>query len=353
MTLHGNPTLLHRPALCLVTALALVGLSASAATAQTKFNVQAHVPEAPPSWLHVRIEDPNSPEMRRYSEQQRHKQKVAQELKKIRHQFFRAKNRADLRQEGIAQLRDYATPENFEALLDVFKDQGHDVYSYLVNTYQDAQSLEGDACLAWIAVYDERNDIRELAEAGIRTRVDTLGEFPDAAAMVVHSGLASKKQHAMTHAAQLADRFDLARAIPWLIASQVGPVGGGQPTRGTDGDLAWIAIGTQQAFVSDLTPVVSESAVAFDPQLDVVTSGTVLRVRDAIVYEYRTEIHYALTSLTSRLTDTNTKPFGWDNPKWTKWFTEEFPALREAKLAAEKAAAEEAAEPNTSPKAPD
>jgi hypothetical protein len=92
-------------------------------------------------------------------------------------------------------------------------------------------------------------------------------------------------------------------------------------------------VGTQETFVSDLTPVVGPSAVAFDPQLDVVTSGTVLRISDAVVYEYHYEIHNPLTRLTSRLTDTDTRPLGWDAEKWTRWYTKEFPGLRELKLA--------------------
>ena len=67
-----------------------------------------------------------------------------------------------------------------------------------------------------------------------------------------------------------------------------------------DGALADILVATQQAFVQDLQPVVGDSAVGFDPELGVVTSGTILRVMGAYVVTYRTEVHNSLVGLSSR-----------------------------------------------------
>ncbi|MCC5821725.1 MAG: hypothetical protein LAT64_00385 [Phycisphaerales bacterium] len=44
----------------------------------------------------------------------------------------------------------------------------------------------------------------------------------------------------------------------------------------TNGQRAFITVATSQTFVSDLTPVTSDSAVAFDPQVDVLNTGVVL-----------------------------------------------------------------------------
>jgi Flp pilus assembly secretin CpaC/tetratricopeptide (TPR) repeat protein len=44
----------------------------------------------------------------------------------------------------------------------------------------------------------------------------------------------------------------------------------------TNGQRAYITVATSQTFVSDLTPVTSDGAVAFDPQIDVVSAGVVL-----------------------------------------------------------------------------
>lgn len=54
-----------------------------------------------------------------------------------------------------------------------------------------------------------------------------------------------------------------------------------------NGQIANISVGTQVAFVSDLTPVVSESSAAFDPQLEVVTEGVVLRAEGYISADRR------------------------------------------------------------------
>jgi general secretion pathway protein D len=55
----------------------------------------------------------------------------------------------------------------------------------------------------------------------------------------------------------------------------------------TNGQSSWVAVATQVGFVSDLTPVVSESAVGFDPQLQVVSEGVVLSVDGTISADRR------------------------------------------------------------------
>lgn len=50
----------------------------------------------------------------------------------------------------------------------------------------------------------------------------------------------------------------------------------------TNGQRAYITVATSQTFISDLQPVTSDGAVAFDPQVDVVSAGVVLDV-DGVV----------------------------------------------------------------------
>ncbi|MEO1278598.1 MAG: hypothetical protein AAFV77_06570, partial [Planctomycetota bacterium] len=55
----------------------------------------------------------------------------------------------------------------------------------------------------------------------------------------------------------------------------------------TNGQLANIYVATQVAYVGDLQPVVSDSAVGFDPEIDVATEGVTLLVRGTISSDRR------------------------------------------------------------------
>lgn len=326
-----------------LTGVLLIGtgcLCAAPAAAQT-FGVHTGgspdvvIKDVPPEWLAASFKDPNSPEMQKFREARQRELSLQKELKKIRFQHFRTK-RTEERQEGLIKLKAYADPKNFETLVKFFEPEGEDVVVWMLDVFADATCHEGDTCIAWLSVYGREKSTREQASRRVARRMRELGELPEGMGMAIYSGLRSGESTPMSAAANLVDQFDIISAIPWLISAQVGSrggAGGGSIDRGSSGDLAWIAVGTQQAFVSDLTPVVGPNAVAFDPQLDVVTSGTVLRISDAVVYEYHYEIHVPLTRLTSRLTDTDTSPLGWDAEKWTRWYTKEFPGLRELKLA--------------------
>jgi len=125
--------------------------------------------------------------------------------------------------------------------------------------------------------------------------------------------------------------------IPALIQAQLGQVGpaagGGGPSissgtgsgyRVDDGSgIAWILIGRQVAYVADLTPVVASNAVAFDPQLDVVIEGVVIRVIDAVVYAYRIEIHNQLLGLAGDAAGKPLDALGWDQAKWQSWWKDD------------------------------
>jgi len=55
----------------------------------------------------------------------------------------------------------------------------------------------------------------------------------------------------------------------------------------TNGQRAYVFVATQFSFISDLQPVVSDSAVAFDPEINVVSEGVVLDVRGVISADRR------------------------------------------------------------------
>ena len=168
--------------------------------------------------------------------------------------------------------------------------------------------------------------------------------------LVVFNCLRSQDEEAISHAAQMSVQLGMLEAIPHLIPAQAGRTQAQQSNR--VGDMAWIVVGTQTAFVSDLTPVVSQSAVAFDPTLDVVTDGVLLRIQDATVTTvYRPIVAAALQGLGSSVTGQDLRPLGYDMPRWWDWYTHTYlPAKAEADA---KAKAKEAGKtPQTSPATP-
>ncbi len=69
----------------------------------------------------------------------------------------------------------------------------------------------------------------------------------------------------------------------------------------TNGQRANVFVATQQAFVSDLTPVVSDAAVSFDPVIGVVPSGVVLDV-DGVISADRRYVTINVTTQISEVT---------------------------------------------------
>jgi general secretion pathway protein D len=68
-----------------------------------------------------------------------------------------------------------------------------------------------------------------------------------------------------------------------------------------NGQRAYVSVGTAQAYVSDLEPVVSDNAVTFDPEIDYVTTGTVLEVEATVSADRR----YVTMTLTPQVTVLN------------------------------------------------
>ncbi|MFP4054377.1 MAG: hypothetical protein ACLFV7_11015 [Phycisphaerae bacterium] len=77
-----------------------------------------------------------------------------------------------------------------------------------------------------------------------------------------------------------------------------------------NGQQAYIAVGTSQAYVSDLDPVVEDNAVTFDPEISFVTTGSTLTVRPTVSADRR----YVTMTLTPQITNLNgfTTPGGTD-----------------------------------------
>jgi len=278
--------------------------------------------------------DGSDPRLKEVREANRKRAVADREMSRIRLKHFGQIRKVEIRQEGIALLRQYTDPAVFPALLSVFEREGQDVKDAILDHLVDQASVEGDATLAWAAVFEPTKDTRAGATERLIKRCKAQGgEVPTAVAAVVAEGLARDKPEQVAGAANLANVLKLYEAIPMLIAQQVRPpsAGSGEP----EGDLAYIFVGTQRSFVSDLTPVVGDSAVAFDPEVAVLNEGVILRVIDAFVFQYNVEVHNSLVELSSAGWGKPTAGLGWDTAAWTKWYHEDFAQHRQALADAE------------------
>jgi hypothetical protein len=295
-----------------------------------------------PEWIQKLAPDLQSPAMKRFQEQQKSRVEKERELKKIRAHYFRVARPESMRLEGIAKIRDYNEPALYPSLIEIFSTEAIDVRLAVLDLFRDQKSEEGDASLSWVGVFDKDAVIRGAATDRLLERVTEVKKdkhtLCDGAKLVMYQALTRGNETEKASAAKMASALGVLEAIPWMIATQVqgqAATGGGGGDR--NGALAWIMIGTQQSFVSDLTPIVGPNAVAFDPQLSVVNEGAIMRVLDAAVITYHVDINNALIDLTSREWGQPTRPLGWNIPAWREWYAKDFLPHLKAKREAEKA----------------
>ncbi len=327
----------------------LAALACAPALAQTLTAPQStgrtmSVVEAPP--------DPDSPQGRALAQAGKKRKELERELYRLRATYFRNIRNVEIRQAGLAKLREYTDPAVFPSLLKIFKRDKEDVRGTILDMLAEQKSDEADATLAWSAVTDEDPWFRDAAADRLVRRAREAGGEPSVyVKSVIATGLKSELNREINAAANLAQALNLIEAIPMLINAQVqgttAQVGAGG--RSGESALAYILVGTQTAFVADLEPVVADSAVAFDPTLGVVTEGVVLRVLDAVVVTYRTEVHSSLVGLSSRAWGRPTNGLGWDVPAWHDWYTREFKPYWDAKEAQREAEADAPAAPPQTP----
>jgi hypothetical protein len=308
---------------------------------------------AAPEWLTNLVPDPGSPEQKAYTQRMKTKAQQEKELKKLRATYFRATKNVEVRQVGITKLREYTDPAIFPSLLALFQGEGADTEGAVLDHLRDLKTDEADASLAWAAVFGKEKPFREAATKRLTARVKEAGEASNRVKWPISLGLRDTSNTTVAAGAKLAQVLGLYEAIPMLINAQV--VGGAGPSSraddGGDAALAYILVGKQQAFVSGLTPVVGDNAVAFNPQLSVLTEGTVLRVIDAVVITYRTEVNSALIGLSTQgWGGQSTAQLGWDQKAWREWYSREFvPYRRKADAELASAAAAKPADATVAP----
>ncbi len=294
-------------------------------------------------WIESLKQDPDDPLVKKYAQMRKEQLEVERELKLIRAHHFRGIRNPEIRQEGIEKLKAYTDPTLYPVLLELFEREGRDVREAILDQLAAQKTDEADAALAWSAAFDKDEWQRAEALERLKARVDETGGVSFRVKSVVAAGLKRTSNREAAGAANLAWELRLFEAIPMLINAQVVPAqrdgGGAGGAAAPDGAIADIVIGTQQAFVADLQPVVGDSAVGFDPELGVVTDGVILRVMGAYVITYRSEVHEPLNRLASAgWGGKDVSHLGWDQRAWKSWYYNEYkPYRRELELAEKKA----------------
>ncbi len=284
-----------------------------------------------PAWMTQEVHNTPEREKAIYRRERLGHDELEREMRRMRFEFFRTGTPPAVREVGISRARRMADPENYPVWEKVFGRDRLEVRRIVLDELASMEGQEADAVLAWAALRDRDERYRAIAESLLERRLASRNETPVAIIdLLGRDLLSSRDESRISRAAALADSLNIAGLIPHLIAAQVsGQSAGGEAQE--RGALAWILIGRQRAFISDLTPVVADATVAFDPTLSVITDGVMIRVFDAHVFTYRTEVHRSLTGLSSRLWGKSTSRLGYNQQAWADWYLDEFLPAMDAK----------------------
>jgi len=229
----------------------------------------------------------------------------------IERRYFGRRAVAELRARGFEELAEFTDPASFIPMVERFGDADDGIVLWMLDHFAGLGE-HGQAILAHLAITHERPAIRHEATMRIVTPASP------AVRSILDSALRSNDNTIVTNAAMLAGAHNILEAIPLLIFGQAAAA----PTGGGDGDLAWIAIETQRAYVQGANPVAGNAAGAFAPVIGTVSEGSVLRIQDAVVITYRTTVHRVLVSMTTADWGQSTAAFGYDLDTWWTWYND-------------------------------
>ena len=250
-------------------------------------------------------------------------------LRQLKRESFGSVRPAELRAKGLAALAEFGDANSIELLYSMLRGEKPDVRDAMLDRI-DSFGAKGQAALTWIAIEDPDAALRAAATARIDRPVTpaTLG--------VLDLALRQNAHATVNRAGALAGTLNALPAIPLLIFAQVA-----SDEVEDQGDLAWIAIGTQRSYVSNVAPVLGDGSGAFTPIVNTILEGFVLRVTDAVAVTYRADAHNSLVAMTTADWGKPTGHLGYDPKAWWTWFNEEYVPFKRAQ-AAEAAAREKA-----------
>ncbi|MBA4028450.1 MAG: hypothetical protein C0475_04845 [Planctomyces sp.] len=255
--------------------------------------------------------------------------------------FFRPRSGPIVHEVGPALLKDYTDPRLFEAMLERFDLTSDDSQWVLLDHMRRLGTPESEAAIAFAAVIDRDGPLAEKAAQTLvrmaRDRAESGGDLapPRPVQELLARALARPNyRNAASRAGEIAASLRLLDALPMMIAAQAGRRVGDRDGRRA---RAFIAITQQTPFVADLNPVVGDNAVAFDPVIGVLTTGTVFSVGQTAVISAGTASAFnpRLLRATQELAS-----FGWggravehlgaSDDRWRSWLSAEFKPYRAA-----------------------
>ena len=288
----------------------------AADTSRPVGNAERAAASADPVMAELVPPDPSDPAFKQVLENNRRRFEAEKALRKLRLTYFGVNRDPEKRAAGLAIVRTYTDPATYPALLAAFEREGEDVRLGVLDHLAALANADGDINLAYAAVYDHDQAVRAAAGDRLARRAEATGGVPTGVKSVIAAGL--RFGSSMGPAADLVNRLNLIEAIPALIQAQTAATAG---SGDGDGYRAFIVIGRQISFVSDLTPVVGTGAVGFDPTVSVLTEGSVLGVRDAFVTQYTSTVLPALRAIGSRAWGgRSVEHLGADAGAWRAWY---------------------------------
>jgi len=263
---------------------------------------------------------PTTTDTRAYKISQR---KYEKQIRKIRFQYLGHKKVPGTRAKGLAELEQFIQPAALEPLIEVLRNEDEDVRDWLFEhlTY-DVEPDLSQVVRTWLSIYDEDEWVRGKA-------LSSLGGTPSYESMwLIDRALRVPNERVISSGALAAGQYKLIEAIPLLMATQGGDVirSGGEDR----GDLAWIFVGTQQFYVSDLIPIVGDHSAGFSPVLTPLNEGTLLVIQDAVVEfaQPRWVVHDTMLDLIE-LDYGKRVDFGFDAQQWGNWYEQEYAPFKE------------------------
>lgn len=248
-------------------------------------------------------------------------------LRQIKRRHLGRRRDPATRRIGLDAIRDQTGAATLFAMPFVFDGERIDVQRATIDRLASAGDV-GAAALLWTAVH---HPALRWRRAALEATARPLGASPLA---VLESAFRDSRHEIVTRAALATGALEVRRMLPHLIATQYTT-----DVVREQGDLAWIAIGTQRSYVRNLVPVVGDGSGAFQPVPGILTEGFVMRVTDAVAIVYRTEVHRVLVGLSSKCSGEDTSANGWSLERWRAWYNGvELPALLAEAAALERAA---------------
>ena len=291
--------------------------------------------------------NPNDPAVKAALDARRKQLALEREIRTLRFRYFRTSH-APTRARGLDQLRALKDEATFGIQLKVFETDDADVKAVMLGNFREARDEVGDRALTWVAVTDGSDAARTQARLYIVERTTEAKETPRGVLGVLNGLILAGEPEQQRAGAGLASTLQIYETIPALLTAALP----GDEDR--QGDLAWIAITTQTAYVGSVVPVVATNSVGFQAVPATVTTGSLLRIRDATVTTVsgNVDLMPALYGMADTITGGSTRGLGRDRGQWAMWYSSVYEPFMARRNRALLKAEPKTAEPTPSPAQP-